>query len=831
MEVKTIRPVTSPNQKDSPDFRVLFESAPGLYLVLTPDLKIVAVSDAYLRATMRHREDLLGRNIFDAFPDNPDDPSATGVRNLRASLERVLHNKVADAMAVQKYDIRKPESEGGEFEVRYWSPMNSPVTGKDGEIAYIIHRVEDVTEFVGLKHLGIEQQKLTEELRTRAEQMEAEVFLRAQEVQDANARLEETNRELEKRVAEATQAREDLDRYFMLSIDLLCVAGPDGYFKRVNPAWEKALGWKAEELLSRPYIEFVHPDDQRATVREAEYQAHGREAVAFENRYRCKDGSYRWLMWNATSVVDGLHIYAMARDVTEAKQTADALVKAKTEAERSNRFKDQFLSTMSHELRTPLNAVIGFSDLLTEQRCGPLNDRQGRYVNHIHSGGQHLLRLINDVLDISKIEAGRLQLAIENVRINHSISEAMDTLRPLVDRKSQKLSMRTTTDLSVRADSTRLRQVLINLIGNAIKFTPEGGTIELSTIQLGSTVRVDVRDSGPGIPAEEQRRIFEAFCRLQHGEKAPDGTGLGLAITTRLVELHGGYLGVESKPGDGSCFYFTLPLVPTFEPAAPESSELSSLSRPHGKILVVEDDPAAMQLLETQLTSAGYEVVLCDDPARAVAIAAEIQPDAVTLDIIMKPVSGWELLINMKANPITAHIPVVVVTVVDQASMGALFGADEYVVKPVDRPRLLSAVGRCLNKRVRTKEPSILIVEDDVPTREYIAELLSKQDYAVKTAGDGPEARARIAESMPGLVVLDLILPSVSGFQLLAEWRADPKTAGLPVVVLTNKDLTPEEKAYLRTNSSALLNKQEDWKDALLKQLRETLALVPEMKS
>ena len=885
-------------------------------------------------------------------------------------------------------------------------------------------------------------------------------------------------------ITELNQTREELDRYFTLSLDLLCIAGEDGYFKRLNPAWQKVLGFSVEELLAKPYLDFVHPNDRRATIQEAEKQSRGLEVISFENRYLCKDGSYKWLSWSASPVAARGMIYAMARDVTELKraeqalrlseeqnrllfesnphpvwvydlesfaiidvneaairnygysreefltltikdirpaedvpaviesvaksgtmleenriwrhrrkngslldvevtshpivyagrnarlvvstditkrkqaeealrqseerfrllitgvkdyaifmldpdgrvaswnagaerfkgyqaqeiigqptsrfytpedvaegkpgrglriaaaegraedegwrvrkdgtqfwanvvitalhdekgkllgfskitrditerkQTQEALMEAKEEAERSNKFKDQFLSTMSHELRTPLNAVLGFSDLLTEERYGPLNDRQRRYVTHIHTGGKHLLRLINDILDLSKIEAGRLQLAIESVAVDGALAEVIDTLRPLADKKSQSLVVNTSTDLSVRADTTRFKQIVMNLLGNAIKFTPEGGKIELTAQQLGEVVRVDVRDSGPGIPAEEQQRIFEAFHRLRQSEKGAEGTGLGLAITKRLVELQGGHLGLESTPGLGSCFYFTLPSVAAY--ATDEAGDRSSekIARESVRILVIEDDPAAAHLLQSHLASAGYEVVLCDHPQRALEMAAELQPSAVTLDILMKPVNGWEVLPNLKSDLRTSRIPVIVVTVVDQPTTGALLGADEYVVKPVDKATLLAAVERCLNQRGRIgRARPILVVEDDTPTREFVAELLSKNGYLVGTAADGAEARARVAASVPELVILDLILPEVSGFQLLAEWRMDSRTVDLPIFVLTSKDLTLEERDYIRKNTGALFQKQERWQEALIRQLQRAVAPVLTVKS
>ncbi|MGB7281277.1 MAG: response regulator [Candidatus Acidiferrum sp.] len=501
-----------------------------------------------------------------------------------------------------------------------------------------------------------------------------------------------------------------------------------------------------------------------------------------------------------------------------------SILRAKEELERASKFKDQFLSTMSHELRTPLNAVLGFSELLTEERYGSLNERQQRYVKHIHTGGKHLLSLINDILDLSKIEAGRLHLTIENVLVPTSFAEVLDTMRPLADKKSQTLSREAVPGLSVRADSTRFKQVLMNLIGNAIKFTPEGGKISLGAFPVDGAVRVEVRDSGPGIPPEEQQRIFEAFYRMGDADKKVEGTGLGLAITRRLVELHGGKLGIESQLGSGSCFFFTLPASETVEKEQPPANR-GEIQLPESvRILVIEDDRAAAQLLQSHLNSAGYDVVHCDLPAHALQMAADLQPDAVTMDVIMKPVNGWELLSAFKADPRTSHIPVVLVTIVDQPATGASLGADEYIVKPVNKATLLAAVERCLSQRKHIgRTRPILVVEDDAPTREFVAELLSKKGYVVTTAADGAEARSQVAASVPELVILDLILPGVSGFQLLAEWRTHSRTADLPVFVLTSKDLTPEEKDYLRTNAALLLQKQQPWQETLLSQLRRTL--------
>jgi signal transduction histidine kinase/DNA-binding response OmpR family regulator len=523
-------------------------------------------------------------------------------------------------------------------------------------------------------------------------------------------------------------------------------------------------------------------------------------------------------------VVLPVYSVVVTNEIRKRRRVEKALVQAKEEAERASKFKDRFLSTMSHELRTPLNAVMGFSDLLADKRYGELTERQQRYVSHINTGGRHLLKLINDILDLSKIEAGRMEISCEDLSVETIFGEVVSALRPLAEKKDQTLSPSVEPGLSVHADAMRFKQVLMNLVGNAIKFTPQGGHIELEAQQVERDVQVKVRDNGPGIPPEEQKRIFEAFYRLRKSGEGAEGTGLGLAITESLVKLHGGSLGLESKPGGGSCFYFSLPLAKAIREARPRVAKVVQEVAKTPKILIIEDDRMSAHLLESQLTSSGYEVVPCDQPERALEMAAQLQPQAITLDLVMKPTSGWEILLQLKQDPRTTSIPVIVVTIVDQPATGAAFGADDYLVKPVDKAMLLTAVKRCLESREGSSPARpILIVEDDMPTREIIAELLKTKGYAVASVADGASARAQVAASLPALVILDLMLPKVGGFELLTEWRADPRTSELPIFVLTSKELTAKEKAYLRANAQSWFHKQESWQDALLKQLQRAV--------
>jgi PAS domain S-box-containing protein len=655
-----------------------------------------------------------------------------------------------------------------------------------------------------------------------------------------------TTRKQAEKALQASEVR--YRRLFESAKDGILILDMDtGQIVDVNPFLVEMLGYPREEILLKKLWEIGAFKDILAS-REAFQELQSKGFVRYEDKpLQAKDGRRIDVEFvsNVYRVEDRKVIQCNVRDITERKQAQDEVrqlnasleqrIQERTaeleqanqelatrgaELERASKFKDQFLSTMSHELRTPLNAVMGFSELLSDEKYGPLNERQQRYVHHIHSGGKHLLRLINDVLDLSKIEAGRMELAIESVSARMLCDDVVSSLRPLAEKKSQGLTVDCAPGVLVRADAIRLNQILTNLLGNAIKFTPEGGQISLHARRENHAVRVEVRDNGPGIPLDEQKRIFESFVHLQKAGKASEGTGLGLAITQRLVALHGGQLELESEPGKGSCFFFHFSSA---DELRGQPAEDSSEPQTQGKrVLVIEDDAVSARLLSVQLESEGFDVSVCEQPDRALAQAAEFQPAAITLDVLMNPTMGWEVLTELKNDPRTKSIPVIMVTVVDQPAVGATLGAEAYLIKPVEKGALLAAVHRCLRKRpTKDDTASILVVEDDAPTREMIAELLKAAQFSVKTAADGAEARAAVAAALPQLVILDLLLPKVNGFDLLAEWRAEQRTADLPVFVLTSKDLSDEEQEYLRASAKLLLRKQQPWKQALLDQIRQ----------
>ena len=561
------------------DFQFLFESLPDLYLILSPGLKIVAASNAYLEATMTKRGAILGRPLFEVFPDNPDEPGATGTSNLRDSLERVLRSHKPDAMAVQKYAIQRPQSAGGGFEDRYWSPVNSPVLDSNGDVLFIVHRAEDVTEFIRLKEAESEHSLATEALRTRAGEMEAEIFRRAQQIQQTNTKLRQELENRQRVESALLKSEEERNGFFNMSLDLLAVAGFDGYFKRLNPAWERVFGFTRSEMMAEPYVNFVHPEDLANTRAEIERHAHGGQTVAFENRYRCKDGSYRWLSWNAIPSPEQL-VYAVAQDVTDRKQAEktrrkaedllrrshfilEQRVEARTiELQAKNRDLETLLFITSHDLREPLRAVESFARLVHERYAEQLDDKGRDFLRRIVRAAQRMDQLMVDLLSLSR--AQRMELPTQDVELAALVQDALRTLEGRV--KDTKARIHVAKDLPrLRVDKTWGTQAIYNLIANALKFSRDGEApdIEIRAYErpAESGLGLIVCDRGPGVAPEHADRIFQLFQRAVGREV--EGTGAGLAIVRQVAERHGGRAWVQPREGGGSEFVLTFGLSQT----------------------------------------------------------------------------------------------------------------------------------------------------------------------------------------------------------------------------------------------------------------------------
>jgi PAS domain S-box-containing protein len=686
----------------TPDFRTLFESAPGLFLVLDPQLTIVAVTEGYLAATMTNRADIVGRGLFEVFPDNPDDPTATGVDHLRASLDRVQSELVADTMAVQKYDIRRPESDGGGFEERFWSPVNTPVLGADGRLEYIIHRVEDVTVAVRLMALGDEQQRLTEEARTRSDAFEAEVYRRAQEIAESNRELHRANAELQRTQVFLDSLIENLpDMVFVKDAATL-------RFVRFNRAGEELLGFPRSALIGKGDYDFFPKDEADAfTAKDREVLTGQRVVDIPEEPIETAHNGARILHTKKIPILDergrAVYLLGISEDITERKQVADEILRARNDAELANLAKTEFLSRMSHELRTPLNAILGFSQLLEEDELDP---EHHKWVGYITQAGRHLLGLINEVLDISRIETGQLTISLEPVSVEELIGEVRGLIQPMaVDRDIAVNLAHVTGSGSVVADRQRLKQVLLNLLSNAVKYNREGGSIAIGcSAEAGDRLRISVADTGHGISSPHIERLFRPFDRIGAEHGGVEGTGIGLALTKGLVDAMGGSIGVESEVGVGSTFWVELPRaesaseqVAGLEPAAPGSVRDDGTRR---TILQVEDNVSNLRLVEQILASQpGIELVTTELGERGLVLARELRPDLILLDLHLPDISGHEVLTRLRMSRVTRAIPVVILSAdATEAQVARLTeaGAFGYLTKPLDVSELLRTVDAAL---------------------------------------------------------------------------------------------------------------------------------------
>jgi PAS domain S-box-containing protein len=553
------------------------------------------------------------------------------------------------------------------------------------------------------------------------------------------SRLEERRKvkALTRAMVERDQAKEGLERFFEISIDLLCVADFDYHFTQVNPAWERTLGYKREDLLRKPYLDFVHPEDVRSTVKTAARLAQGSDILSFENRYRAKNGSYKWLSWTASTSPEDRRIYAAARDITEQKLAEEALRRyarelelakraeeenasrlkqlvgdlesAKRQAEDATRAKSEFLANMSHEIRTPMNAIIGMTQLAL---VSDLTPQQRDYLTRSKDAAEDLLELLNDILDLSKIEARKLDLDAIPLSLRRTVGTTVRILEMRANEKALKLSEHIEEDVpdALVGDPRRLRQILVNLLGNAIKFTEKGSVVlevKVDSVEESTAIlNFSVIDSGIGVPESKRESIFEAFSQADAATaRKYGGTGLGLAISAQLVSMMGGRIWHEATPGGGSNFLFTARFGLTTDAAVERLFEPAPSSMPRTRrrgfhVLLAEDNAVNRELVRHFLASAGHHVEMATNGNEArEALRTPGRYDVVLMDVRLPDVSGIDVTVALRNEEKTtgAHIPIIALTahaLREDRERCLLAGMDAYVSKPVRVEELLGAIER-----------------------------------------------------------------------------------------------------------------------------------------
>ena len=617
----------------------------------------------------------------------------------------------------------------------------------------------------------------------------------------------------------------------------------------VNQAFEEMTGYERREVKGRE-IDFLRGPETDpvalAGLRDALLKEH--EHTAEILLYR-RDGRKFWGTISLAPVADSsgkvTHFVGVVTDITERKLAEEELQRAKDEADASkeqaeaaNLAKSQFLANMSHELRTPLNAVIMYSELLQEEAVDAGVERFVPDLDKIRSAGKHLLALVNGVLDLSKIEAGKMELYLETFDVCSMVRDVASTLGPLVDKKSNQFEIRCPPDLdSMYADVTKVRQILFNLVSNSCKFT-ENGTITLEVdrreVEGVAWLTFRVTDTGIGMSPAQLEKLFQPFTQADASTTRKfGGTGLGLAISRRFCDMMGGNITATSEPGKGSVFTVRLP-ARVSKPAPPVEHPVGTPTpgpAPAGTatVLVIDDEPAVRDLMARSLMAEGLRTVTAADGAEGLRLARELHPELIFLDVLMPKMDGWAVLTALKSDSRLAHIPVVMLTIMSDNGMGYVLGASEYLTKPIDRDRLSDVV----SKYRPTESPcGVLVVDDDEATRQVLKRTLVKQGWGVAEAENGRVALDKMSTCRPGLILLDLMMPEMDGFEFLTQLRKQEKWSDIPVVVLTSRDLAPADRARLTGQVERILQKGAYTRDALLREVRAIVsacapALVP----
>lgn len=657
--------------------------------------------------------------------------------------------------------------------------------------------------------------------------------------------------------------------------DIVLITDPEGVVISSNESASKVLGYPKDDLLGRRIASIIKNGDTAEAIKNAlEKRSYlrGHEITIMDSNSRefgvklnaalLKDNTnthfgtiyvlhslkeeldLKNALLNKTRELEELNINLEKKVLLRTEE----LERTNKELERMNQLKGRFIANISHELRTPLNSILGFSNVLIEKTFGSLTDHQERYIKNINSAGKHLLELINNVLDIAKIEAGKYEMVYETFRVDDLIAEVFNIMNPFANNKSIEIDLQTGEGIElITADRVKIKQILYNLLSNAIKFTPESGKVgikvtdgnnaegyNVSPAPKGEFLRFSVWDTGVGIGPEDKDRIFDEFEQVDTAlSRESGGAGLGLALSKKLVELHGGKITVDSSLGKGSTFTFTIPATSSVETIKPEEPQAIGLNFPWMKeespvILVVEDDTATGELLTLHLTQAGYKVAHAFNGEEAIEKAKSIKPFAITLDIMLPKKDGWEVLQELKSNSETSDIPVIIHSIVDNKDLAFALGATDYLLKPLDKNALISKLEDINIAKGKITIPiSVLVIESEETFVNYFKDIFEPQGFLIYTASEGKRGIELATALRPSLILMDLTLSDMLGFDVIKQLKENPSTKDIPIFVLTERNITVEDRISLVGKIERIVKKHGFDTKGLIGHIKELEVLYP----
>ncbi|MCK5719311.1 MAG: response regulator [Thiomargarita sp.] len=607
----------------------------------------------------------------------------------------------------------------------------------------------------------------------------------------------------------------------------------DGTLIKINLAYARIIGRSVDETLSFNYWKDIVVEENLAEEqKQIGILQVGEQYGPVEKEYCHKDGYYVPVKISATIIQEDnqKYIWSYVENISEQKWVITELKQANQKAEEINLAKSQFLANMSHELRTPMNTIVGYAEMLEEEVKECDENNLLRDIKNIHTAAKHLLSLIDGILDISKIEAGKMQLYSEHFDLKEMIQNTITTIQPMIENKANALRILWGEELGdVYTDLTKVRQIIFNLLNNASKFT-EQGIITLEVIRERKKnddwIILKVSDEGVNIAYEQKADLFQVFTQADSISSRKYGaTGLSLAITKHFTKMLGGTINIENEFGKNCHFIVRLPayISLTDQDLATEKKSLRipDLPAESGVLLVIDDDKTIRELLSIYLSKVGYKVVEAANGQEGLKLAKKLHPNAITLDVMMPGMDGWQVLSKLKADPDLAHIPVIMLTMTEDQNIGYSLGATEYLTKPIARTELIQVLRKY---RSNKSVCSIMIVEDDPMTQEMMVRMLHKVGWKIIEAENGKVALQYLDTIKPDLILLDLMMPEMDGFEFVVRLRQHKTCSKIPVVVLTAKDITVEDRLWLNSRVDTVYQKGSYNRDELLAELRQLLA-------